>query len=156
MSVRKKPKLHPPDFTATCGHFGGKLADLSRPLVRRYGPHSPALWPVTLTITSWVNTSALGAKHVYAVLEPEKNPLWDAKENHWRQCWDDKEGEWRDWGAQQELRYKCLYRHDYKKLITKWVKKMVAKYFPPDKYLIRDDNYDQVDLKKWAYKGFGD
>lgn len=70
--------------------FGGRLSELPQPIVRRFAPGAIRAADGTLRVV----VVALGqfesaAAHVYADIEEESNPVWDAAAGAWRNCWND-------------------------------------------------------------------
>ena len=141
-----------PDFQKSCGYFGGNLADLSKPHIRMFGPHSPLKRKVSIKVLSWVGIG-IGAKHVYVRLELEDNSIWNSKEGRWQKCWDDHNSD--PDLSHIELETEFILEDGYDKKITNWVRKTVKRYFPLDKYEIIE-RYESVEPKTWRYRTDGD
>lgn len=151
----KQKKLIPPDFSKSCGFFGGNLAEIPTPHIRMFGPHSTKKRKATLKVMSWVGTAAIGAKHVYASFEVEGNPIWNPIEGRWQKFWDDKEYE-SGWELNQLLRTEFIYKNGYDAKITAWVKKVVKAHLPADQFQIIGEDYNSIEPTSFVYKINGD
>lgn len=85
-----KPPKEGPDRKKSVGHIGGNLAEVPLPHVRFF-PFGNYRRKVIASISSYRGIS-IGAKHFYANLREDDNPIWDTTVNGWRCCWDDPEG----------------------------------------------------------------
>lgn len=147
--VADKAKLAMPSLKVNSYVTGGEVKDCE-PFIRYFDPWADQLRKVKLKVNTWVGTSAIGAKHVYASLEPEDDYVWNWKEAAWCKPWD--------MAKELELatpRMSWLYLSKFEPKLTRWVKSTVKKYFPPDKFYLVDDGGVEVNLKTWSYSKDG-
>jgi len=113
-----------PAWEETCGYLGGEIANHPRPLVRRWPNPKRIKRRVRVNIYTWVGIG-VGAKHTYAVLTEEFNPLWDWNNNRWVECWDDREGK----GRQVEAEFAAPTPLERERRARAWVRQTVRRNF---------------------------
>ncbi len=115
--------------------FGGNLVDIPAPHRRRW-PNDVCPRPVKVEISSWVGRSA-GAKHYYARVTEENNPIWDSRPETigkrageprgWTCPWEDEEGEGRSFRDDDLLNEQSA---------ISWATHIIATHFAGNGYVV--------------------
>jgi hypothetical protein len=127
--------------------LGGHLADLPRPLRRRW-PKDKTPRHVSVKIYSWVGYSP-GARHYYVGIAEEENPYWDKEEKGWRVCWDDP-------GAKGNTDHMEFLTYDKAKA---WAEKVIKKRYTGKLWRVERDYSEEVERTNtgpFAYLRDGD
>jgi hypothetical protein len=107
-----------PDYKEGVGLYGGKLAEIARPHVRKFP--GPQKREVAIRVVQLF-------RHFHIKIKEEFNPIWNG--STWQQAWDDDAGE-----GQFLVEFKSTSREAAKA----WIAKMVAKHFPASSHITND------------------
>jgi hypothetical protein len=113
---------------------GGYLKEIKGMHMRRF-PGGKRV--VKVSISTWIGMS-FGAKHWYADIQEEFNPLWDKNEHAWRECWDDFIGQGK------KFHRNCLSEAE----AVSWCAKMIPKHFKPSLHKLQYDTMGHHTLGK--------
>jgi len=105
-----------PDWNNSARIYGGDLDKMPKPHVHFYGGERKR--PVKARVFTWIGMS-MGARHWYAELKEEPNPIWDSSEHAWRVPFHDQESQGRtiqdnaNTEAQAIRQVKVMFRREF-------------------------------------------
>ena len=135
-----------PDWKNFNHTYGGTLKDIPLPHIRKF-PHYPYKRRVTASITSWVGIG-IGAKHTYATLEEEDNPIWNSTRERWQDCWVGEDPEGR--GKRIEAEFIDKRGRSAEDQAKDWIRKTFAKEFSSKTHRLHYRNC--IREPKWLYR----
>lgn len=133
MKPRTPTSSTPPNWNLNSHGWGGKLADIPKPHIRKF-PNPHVRREVVIKLSSWCTCASIGAKHVYVEIKEEENFLWDSAGNCWRAARDDEESKGR------VFKTEFIYGKE-PEAVKNWIDEMLKKHFPvkTHKRVYRDD-----------------